>query len=133
MEDFKLSHRLPRAFRSASAVVVLLLCAGVLTFGGMFYLWQRYQYVRLGFEVEQLRAEKSRLQEQIEPLEVEAAYLARPERIDALARKRLGMSEPRRSQVIVVEEGPPKPGMDATGQPRNQEVHPDGKAPPTAR
>lgn len=105
MERRPLGLRLAAPFRSASYVVVVVLCAAVLTFGAMFYLWQRYQYVRLGFQVDRLRARKARLVERIEPLQVEAAYLARPERIDALARDQLGMRMPRPSQVIVEEPG----------------------------
>lgn len=95
--------RLPGLLRSAPYAVLLLLCAGVMTFGALFYLWQRYQFVRLGYEVEALRKSKARLEVQIEPLEVEAAYLSRMERIDALARGRLGMRAPSPAQVIVLE------------------------------
>ena len=98
---------LPGVLRSAPYAVLLLLCAGVMTFGALFYLWQRYQFVRLGYEVEAMRKSKARLEEQIEPLDVEAAYLSRMERIDALARGQLGMRAPSPSQVIVLESDVP--------------------------
>ncbi len=109
MEDLKLVGRLRARLRSASYVGVLVLCAAVLTFGAVLYVWQRYQYIRLGFEVNRLREAKARLEERIEPLEVEAAYLSRPGRIDALARHRLGMRPPRPDQVIVMEDDVPAP------------------------
>jgi cell division protein FtsL len=103
----KLIARVPASLGSASYLVLLVLCAAVLTFGAVFYLWQRYQFVRLGYEVDTLRADRTRLVEAIEPLEVEVQYLSRPERIDALARARLGMRPPRPDQVIVLEDDVP--------------------------
>jgi cell division protein FtsL len=96
--------RLPASLGSLPYLALLVLCAAVLTFGAVFYLWQRYQFVRLGYEVETLRAARTRLVEAIEPLEVEVHYLSRLERIDALARTRLGMRPPRPDQVIVLED-----------------------------
>ena len=79
-----------------------VLCAIVLTMGALFYVWQRYQFTRLGFELGQLRARKAQLEARLEPLEVEASYLARPERIHTLATGELGMRPPRAGQVIDV-------------------------------
>lgn len=93
----------PRA--SARTVGVLVVCALVLTFGAVFYVWQRYQYIKLGFEVNNLRREKARMEEIIDPLEVEAAYLSSPARLEALARE-LGLKEPKPAQVVVVDEKP---------------------------
>jgi cell division protein FtsL len=107
MIDLRLVRRLPAALGQASSVVLVVLCAVVLTVGAVFYLWQRYQFVHLGYEVNQLRAEKARLEEAIEPLEVEVHYLSRLERIDELARTRLGMNPPLPSQVIVLESDVP--------------------------
>ena len=107
MMDLKLVRRLPDALGSASYVVLAVLCAVVLTVGAVFFLWQRYQFVRLGYEVNRLRAEKARLEESIEPLQVEVEYLSRLERIDELARTRLGMHPPVPAQVIVLEKHVP--------------------------
>lgn len=94
--------RLPR-FRTGQSAVLIVLCAVVVAAGGLFYLWQRYQFTKLGFEVAQLRQRKAQLAEQIEPLQVEVDYLSRLERIDTLAREQLGMRPPAPGQVIVVE------------------------------
>jgi len=107
MMDFRLVSRLPRALGRASTVVLTVLCAVVLTVGAVFFLWQRYQFVRLGYEVNQLRAEQARLEDSIEPLEVEVQYLSRLERIDELARGQLNMHAPLPSQVIVLESNVP--------------------------
>ena len=103
MLNFRLRSDRSHVHRPASFMVLIVLCALVLTLGALLYLWQRYQYIRLGFEVGALLREKSRLEERIEPLQVEAAYLARPERIDKLAREVYGMTLPKPDHVIVVE------------------------------
>ena len=75
----------------------------VLTLAALFFIWQRYQFVRLGIEVSALRQQHAVLSEELEPFKVEAEYLSRPERIERLAKERLGMSVPNPSQVIVIE------------------------------
>lgn len=100
----------PEALRAGASLMVVVVCALVLTFGALFYIWQRYQFIALGFEVERLRAERTRLEEEIDPLQMESDYLSRPERIEILARERLGMRPPRPGQVIVLENhGPSLP------------------------
>ena len=90
--------------RARGGTLLLIVgCAALLTIGALFFVWQRYQFVRLGFEVGALRHRQAALQERIEPLEVEAQYLARPERIEAIARERLGMRPPHPEQVIEIE------------------------------
>jgi len=86
----------------AAQVILVVLCAVVLTFGALFYLWQRYQFIRLGFEVAELRARKAALEERIEPLVVEAEYLSRLERIERIARESLGLRPPAPSQVLLM-------------------------------
>lgn len=103
MNDFKLLSSLPEALRAGASMMLVVLCALVLTFGAVFYLWQRYQFIHLGFEVEHLRTLKGNLAAEIEPLQMESDYLSRPERIEILARERLGMRPPQPRQVIVLE------------------------------
>jgi cell division protein FtsL len=99
-------RRLAGARPRGTTLLVVIGCGALLTLGALFFVWQRYQFIRLGFEVGALRQRQAELQERIEPLEVEAEYLARPERIEAIARERLGMRPPSPSQVIVIE--PPR-------------------------
>lgn len=89
--------------RPGARTVLVVLCALVLSAGALFYLWQRYEFVRLGFAVHELWLRKAALLDRIEPLRVEMQYLSRPERIEALARDTLHMRPPAPSQVIVVE------------------------------
>lgn len=98
-----------RGARANGATLLLVLgCALLLTLGALFFVWQRYQFLRLGFEVGALRQRQLDLQQRIRPLEVEAEYLARPERIEAIARERLGMRPPLPSEMILIER-PAKP------------------------
>ena len=89
--------------RRASRAVLVVACAIVLSVGAVFFVWQRYQFIRLGFTVHKLREERAAILEKIEPLRVEVEYLSRLERIDALARQQLGMRPPTPSQVILIE------------------------------
>lgn len=91
----------------ASSLGVIVLFAAVLTFAGVFFVWQRYQFIRLGFEVSSLQKRIIHLEQEIEPLEIEAGYLSRLERIETLARKTLGMRPPRNSQIILMERHDP--------------------------
>ena len=101
-EGTPLPGRHPRRPPGTRMLVQVLLCALLVTLGAVFYVWQRYQFVRLGFEVSRLRDEKVRLEERLEPLQVEGEYLARPSRLDALARQRLNLHTPHPEQVYVL-------------------------------
>ena len=98
----------PGARPAVFYMMLALLCAAVVTLAALWFLWQRYQFVRLGYEVSRLQRAQAALVEIIEPLGVEAGYLSRLERIDALARGQLGMRPPRPSQIIILgDHGPP--------------------------
>lgn len=96
--------RMPR-FRAGTSAVMVVLCAVVIAAGGLFYVWQRFQFTKLGFEVARLRQQKSDLEARLEPLQVEVDYLSRLERVDKLAREQLGMRAPVPGQVIVLDGG----------------------------
>ncbi len=89
--------------RPSSYAAQAVLCALLLTMGAVFFLWQRYQFVNLGFEVQRLLSERARLERSIEPLQVEAAWLSRIERLEQLANDRLGLRPPHPGQVILLE------------------------------
>jgi len=103
MKGADVLRQLPRMVQSVSYLTLVLVCAMVLTVGAVFFVWQRYQFVRLGFEVNKLRSEKARLEESIEPLTLEVRYLSRPARISELARAQ-GLRPPRLEQVVILEE-----------------------------
>ena len=76
----------------------------------LMFAWQHFQCVRYGYQVEQLKAEHATLEEQNHQLRLEQAALADPERIDTLARTRLGMVSPTPQQVV--QAGGPEPAED---------------------
>lgn len=64
------------------------------------FAYQHFQSVRLGYQIEQLKTEYTTLEQQRHQLRLEQAALADPQRIDTLARTRLGMVTPGPQQVI---------------------------------
>jgi cell division protein FtsL len=78
-----------------------LLGLGILVFLSVFLSsWPHLQYVRAGYEIEELKAQRGALQEWNHQLRLAQAALADPQRIDTLARKDLGMVSPSPQQVI---------------------------------
>ena len=85
-----------------------LLGLGLLVFLFIFlFAGQHFQCVRYGYQVEQLKTERAALEEWNHQLRLEQASLADPERIDTLARNKLGMVSPSPQQVIRL--GEPEP------------------------
>jgi cell division protein FtsL len=62
--------------------------------------WQHFQSVRYGYQIEQLKADYAVLEEQNHTYKLEQAALADPQRIDSLARTKLGMITPDPQQTI---------------------------------
>jgi cell division protein FtsL len=92
-----------------------LLGLGVMIFLFFFlFVWQSFAFVRDGYELESARNDQKALLEWNRQLRVEHAALADPQRIDALARKELGLAMPEPHQVIRLgvdapaAEGPPE-------------------------
>jgi cell division protein FtsL len=93
-----------------------LLGLGVLVFlFVLMFAWQHFQCVRYGYQVEQVKAEYTLLEEQNHQLRLEQAALVDPQRIDTLARNQLGMVSPGPQQVIRV--GGPESGASALESP----------------
>jgi len=89
-----------------------LLGLGVLVFlFVLLFAWQHFQCVRYGYQIEQLKSQYASLEEQNHRFRLEEAALADPERIDTLARTRLGMVSPGPQQMIRV--GGPVPAASA--------------------
>jgi cell division protein FtsL len=95
-----------------------LLGLGILVFLSVLLLsWQHLQCVRAGYEIEQLKVQRTALEEWEHQLVVEEAALANPERIDTLARKDLGMVSPSPQQVIQWGgAGPPSPQQPGSAE-----------------
>lgn len=80
---------------------VAWICAGLLV-PVLFYLWQQVEFIRYGYRVESLRAEKARLTEWNRQLRLERATLQDLKRIEHLAALRLGLVPPSKENTIKV-------------------------------
>ena len=67
------------------------------------YIWYQIESVRLGYEIDQLRAQIASLKEDIRKLETEKSKLLSLDRVEATARRELGLTDPRPGQIIYEE------------------------------
>ena len=96
----------------------------------LVYVWQRVDFIRMSYEVEGLKTEVQEQRELNEALRVERSLQRAPDRIEKLARRRLGLTDPppqdvRRVVVIdgtidelggpVARTGQPRPALAAVG------------------
>ncbi|MCS6896978.1 MAG: cell division protein FtsL [Nitrospira sp.] len=75
------------------------------------FVWERVDIVRVGYQIERLKAEKVRLERSRDELRVQLSALSAPDRIAKMATERLGMVLPHDGQVILVESQPAGPSL----------------------
>ncbi len=92
----------PNRFQDYARVAAL---GGILASGGLLYAWQHFQCLQLGYQLEELKAEKAQALELNQQLKLETASLSSPMRIDAIARQ-LGLTAPAPGQVAPVQAPP---------------------------
>jgi cell division protein FtsL len=68
----------------------------------LLHVWLRLQVVHLGYVLSAMSKLQNQLEQENRELKVELATLTSPGRLEAMARARLGMTEPQRSQVVVL-------------------------------
>lgn len=95
------SRRLLRVMRGWLVRRVLVL-GGVLVVLAMLQVWLRLQVVHLGYELSAARKMQLRLEHEQRELEVELATLRDPRRLAEVARRRLGMTDPEKGQVVIL-------------------------------
>ena len=93
--------RKPRAGRRRNLVWVVVLAVGLM---GLVWLhvWLRLQVVRMGYVLSTTSKLQSRLEQENRELKIELATMTSPERLESLARRRLGLRQPEKGQVIVL-------------------------------
>jgi cell division protein FtsL len=89
----------PNRWRDWLRMVTL---TSVLGAGGLVYVWQHFQCIQLRYQIEELKAERGQATELNTHLKLETAALRSPVRIDAIARRELGLSVPVAGQVTPV-------------------------------
>jgi cell division protein FtsL len=77
----------------------LLFCGAAIVVPLLVYVWQRVEFLRLSYDVEELKKERLQLQEQNKQLGVERSFLLSPDRIERLARKEIGLVDPQPTDV----------------------------------
>ncbi len=72
----------------------LLLACAAIAVPLLVYVWQRVDFIRVSYEIEDLERQHRLEREANEELRVERSHLRSPGRIEGLARRRLGLTEP---------------------------------------
>jgi cell division protein FtsL len=75
--------------------------AGLFMVGLLVYGWQQYQWVQSGYDIVAAQKQRDELAEYRKQLLVERTFLARAERIDNIARTRLGMTLAAPGQTVM--------------------------------
>jgi len=70
------------------------------------FVWERVDIVRVGYRVERLKVEKTKLERERDQLRVKVSSLSAPDRIAKVATEQLGMVPPQKGQVIIVQSRP---------------------------
>jgi cell division protein FtsL len=73
-----------------------------LTALALCHVWVRLQVVRLGYVLSTTTKLQDQLEQENRELKVEIATLTSPERLERLARVRLGLREPEKNQVVIL-------------------------------
>ena len=79
---------------------VVWICAAMLV-PVLFYVWQQVEYIRYGYRLEELRAERSRLLEWNRELKLERATLLNLKRVEKAA-DRLGLVPPSSENTVKI-------------------------------
>jgi cell division protein FtsL len=67
------------------------------------FVWERVDMVRVGYQIERLKHDKTALERQRDELKVQFSTLSASGRIARVATKELGMSLPQQGQIILVQ------------------------------
>jgi cell division protein FtsL len=106
--------------------------AAVFLFGLFAYAWQHYRWIQYGYRIEEAQKKEEQLAEAGRQLRLERASLRSPQRIDAIARRELGMVVPAPGQLVTFSaDAPltiPVPRPSQPAQPQQAEVQPQPAA-----
>ena len=83
-------------------IVALSLLALCLIGVALLHVWLRLQVVHMGYALSTTAKLQNQLEQAQRELKVESATLTSPDRLQAMARKRLGLITPEKGQVIVL-------------------------------
>ena len=79
----------------------------------VFYLWQRNELLRYGYEIERMKRDVKSLQKTEEQLRAEMAALEKLKTVERRARKELGLVRPPADRLVFIE--PSGPALENAG------------------
>ncbi|MFV1952150.1 MAG: septum formation initiator family protein [Nitrospinota bacterium] len=88
-----------RDFKEIAAYMFSVL---ILVSGMLFYIWPHVRIIRMGYEFERLENMHQDMIQTNKVLRLEAASLKSLERIDRIARERLGLTFPDDDQIVIL-------------------------------
>jgi cell division protein FtsL len=93
-----------RKGRSGRRQSILLTAVLAVALIGLVWLhvWLRLQVVHVGYVLSTTSKLQSRLEQENRELKIELATMTSPDRLESLARRRLGLRQPEKGQVIVL-------------------------------
>jgi len=97
----KREHAEPARGKRRRVVIVALLVLGLIG-AVLVHVWLRLQVVRMGYVLSTTSKLQARLEQENRELKVELATMTSPDRLEALARQRLGLVQPEKGQVVVL-------------------------------
>lgn len=68
----------------------------------LVHVWLRLQVVHMGYVLSTATKLQSRLEQENRELKIDLATMTSPDRLEALARRRLGLVPPEKGQIIVL-------------------------------
>lgn len=90
--------RTARRWRLVLTFFLALVLVGVV----LVHVWLRLQVVQVGYVLSTSSKLQSRLEQENRELKIELATMTSPDRLESLARRRLGLRPPEKGQVIVL-------------------------------
>jgi len=78
----------------ASELRRLLLCGAAIVIPLLGYVWQRVEFIRTSYRIEELAQRRQELREFNKQMTIERAMLLSPRRIEEVARRQLGLVDP---------------------------------------
>jgi cell division protein FtsL len=88
--------------------------AGFLVLVLLFSAWQHFELLRHGYRVEQMQRERAAEEEAARHLRLEIDTLRSPQRIEALATRRLKLVAPSKDEAVVIERVVPNQPPDSS-------------------
>jgi len=80
----------------------LMICMVLLTVVSVFHVWSRFKLVDLNLQISESSRQLKEAEQEQKRLNLEAASLRTPARIETIAKNELGMALPTEQQVVLV-------------------------------